>query len=95
MATDNNTIEYSLEAFLKDHIIVIPAMQRDYAQGRDNAEATTIRRLFISSILDAVLSNNELSLDFTYGDSFNNDLLRYYPVDGQQRLTTLFLLHIY
>ena len=95
MATDNNTIEYSLEAFLKDHIIVIPAMQRDYAQGRDNAEATTIRRLFISSILDAVLSNNELSLDFTYGDSFNNDLLRYYPVDGQQRLTTLFLVYAY
>lgn len=86
---------YSLSTFLKDHIIVIPAMQRDYAQGRDNAEAANIRKLFIASILDAVFENNELSLDFTYGDSKNNDARRYYPIDGQQRLTTLFLVYAY
>ena len=84
---------YSLITFLKDHIIVIPAMQRDYAQGRDNAEATNIRNLFISTILDAVFDGKDLSLDFTYGDSENNDARRYYPIDGQQRLTTLFLVY--
>ena len=86
---------YSLITFLKDHIIVIPAMQRDYAQGRDNAEATNIRNLFISTILDAVFDGKDLSLDFTYGDSKNNDARRYYPIDGQQRLTTLFLVYAY
>ena len=42
-------METNLEEFLADHIIVIPAMQRDYAQGRDNTEARNIRKLFISS----------------------------------------------
>lgn len=90
-----NRKSYSLKAFLTEHFIVIPALQRDYAQGRDNTEAANIRKLFISSILDAVFSNKELSLDFTYGDSLNKDPLRYYPVDGQQRLTTLFLVYAY
>lgn len=91
----NPTKKYSLKTFLKNHIIVIPAMQRDYAQGRDNAEAASIRKLFISSILDTVFENKELSLDFTYGDSQNNDDTRFYPIDGQQRLTTLFLVYAY
>lgn len=96
MGNDNQmTKKYSLETFLKDHVIVIPAMQRDYAQGRDNAEATNIRKLFVSSILDAVFNSNNLTLDFTYGDSLSNDEIRYYPVDGQQRLTTLFLVYAY
>lgn len=89
------TEKYSLENFLKDHVIIIPAMQRDYAQGRYNAEATNIRKLFISAILNAVFEEEDLSLDFTYGDSKNNDEVRYYPVDGQQRLTTLFLVYAY
>ena len=89
------TEKYSLENFLKDHVIIIPAMQRDYAQGRYNAEATNIRNLFISAILNAVFEEEDFSLDFTYGDSKNNDEVRYYPVDGQQRLTTLFLVYAY
>lgn len=92
---ENPAKKYSLNTFLKNHIIVIPAMQRDYAQGRDNAEAANIRTLFITSILDAVFENKELSLDFTYGDSQNNSDRRFYPIDGQQRLTTLFLVYAY
>ena len=88
-------METNLEEFLADHIIVIPAMQRDYAQGRDNTEARNIRKLFISSILDAIFGDTALTLDFTYGDSRNNDIRRYYPIDGQQRLTTLFLVYAY
>ena len=95
MSNGKSFEKYSLKTFLNDHIIVIPAMQRDYAQGRDNAEAANIRTLFITSILDAVFESKELSLDFTYGDSQNNSDRRFYPIDGQQRLTTLFLVYAY
>lgn len=67
--------------------IVIPKIQRDYAQGRKEEEE--IRRNFLNALYKG-LTNNGLTLDFIYGSQENNALL---PLDGQQRLTTLFLLH--
>ena len=91
----------NLRQFLNDNSIIIPSFQRDYAQGRDNDEAAKVRELFVTSIIDFLESDNNefLSLDFTYGykreiDSGNNRGC-YYPLDGQQRITTLFLIHIY
>lgn len=70
--------------------VVIPIIQRDYAQGRKKAES--IRNQFVSSLFDALLKGNGLHLDFVYGNVENGDFI---PLDGQQRLTTLFLLHWY
>lgn len=77
--------------------IKIPMIQRDYAQGRDDPKATRIRHDFIATLTAAVVPNamGELTptgLDFVYGDVRQGVL---FPLDGQQRLTALFLLHWY
>lgn len=88
---------YTLKELLNKYSIVIPQLQRDYAQGR--AEAKELRERFLSQILH-VLRREEgrLNLDFVYGYdkalSPNHHPI-FYPLDGQQRLTTLWLLHWY
>lgn len=78
--------------------IEIPMIQRDYAQGRDKPNVNEIRNDFLNDILfktEASLkdnSNPKLELDFVYGSIDNN---KFIPLDGQQRLTTLFLIHWY
>lgn len=72
--------------------IVIPLIQRDYAQGRLDLEASRVRERFLTSLYDAV-TGNSITLDFVYGDIDQNGVM--IPLDGQQRLTTLFLLHWY
>src|ERR1700722_5836317 len=72
--------------------IEIPIIQRDYAQGRDTVAVARIRARFLDVLHDAVTTGRPISLDFIYGD-VDRGTLR--PLDGQQRLTTLFLLHWY
>ena len=73
--------------------IQIPIIQRDFAQGRENEKTNKIRSLFLKSIIEAVESEKgSLELDFVYGN-VEKDVFQ--PLDGQQRLTTLFLLHWY
>lgn len=72
--------------------VEIPLIQRDYAQGRPGEQVTSIRSLFLEAIHDAVTTGDPLSLDFVFGDEQEGTLR---PLDGQQRLTTLFLLHWY
>lgn len=71
--------------------IIIPRIQRAYAQGRSDAHAVKTRERFLSAI-HAGLVYNGLTLDFIYGNVQNGLLI---PLDGQQRLTTLWLLHWY
>ena len=73
--------------------IRIPLIQRDYAQGREGDAVERIRGAFLDVLRDAVAGGGEpISLDFVYGDVTDCVLE---PLDGQQRLTTLFLLHVY
>lgn len=84
--------EYSETPQLKS--IEIPAIQRDYAQGRDLADVNRIRERFLDALYDALVGNSQpIILDFVYGDI--NSKGKLIPLDGQQRLTTLFLLHWY
>lgn len=83
--TDENNIEKKIP-------IVIPMIQRDYAQGRSSA--SDIRKSFVKAIYEALASDRELNVDFVYGsyeDIEGN--IAFIPLDGQQRLTTLFLLY--
>ncbi|WP_454804244.1 DUF262 domain-containing protein [Mucilaginibacter phyllosphaerae] len=74
--------------------IQVPMIQRDYAQGRP--EEKEIRRRLLKAIFDALCNGEELELDFVYGSIPTiDDGLYFIPLDGQQRLTTLFLLHWY
>lgn len=73
------------------YAVVIPMLQRDYAYGRmDESEK---RDSFLSNLRSYFLNSDPHELDFIYGsvDSDNNLKL----LDGQQRITTLFLLHWY
>ncbi len=72
--------------------IEVPLIQRDYAQGRSDEKATRIRADFLSTLHGAVAGGEPISLDFVYGDIESGT---FRPLDGQQRLTTLFLLHWY
>lgn len=78
--------------------IQVPMIQRDYAQGRP-AE-TEVRDGFLRTLKDALDKPADdaslpLNLDFIYGSVEGEEHTRFLPLDGQQRLTTLFLLHWY
>lgn len=75
---------------LKENTIEIPIIQRDYAQGRQ--ENTSIRNNILDSFYKALTNEQSLELDFIYASESNKVIQ---PLDGQQRLTTLFLLHWY
>ena len=79
--------------FIKGNGVVIPLIQRDYAQGREGK--AELRKRFLENVKDALLkktSADPLILDFVYGVDDNKNII---PLDGQQRLTTLWLLHWY
>lgn len=119
--------------------IEIPAIQRDYAQGRQEGKIPVIRKKFISKLIDSLMENKPIRLDFVYGKIYGqktqeelrknkkaveellNSIKNYadsidlvvsdiklnnksnesgetvylIPLDGQQRLTALFLIHWY
>lgn len=86
-----NNDKVSFWKLLNDKKIVIPIIQRDYAQGREGKEF--LRERFLGQLFDALKDDAKpLVLDFVYG-SVEGDT--FYPLDGQQRLTTLWLLHWY
>lgn len=72
--------------------IKIPLIQRDYAQGRPGKKVKNIRDKFVKDLYNSIINKKRLNLDFVYGAS---DGKRFIPLDGQQRLTTLFLIHLY
>lgn len=72
--------------------VLIPHIQRDYAQGRPQKSAQELRERFLEALHRAVTSEEGLHLDFVCGLRSAGGFI---PLDGQQRLTTLFLLHWY
>jgi len=89
-----NSTEWTFWRFLEENEIEIPIIQRDYAQGRAGKEE--LRKSFLrdlkNTLGDALGTNKRMKLDFVYGTNENGVLI---PLDGQQRLTTLWLLHWY
>lgn len=86
--------------------IEIPIIQRNYVQGNDK----TIRRYFVKYLVKALTQQSPVELDFVYGAERQDTQLTdncapnncapqvgnvLIPLDGQQRLTTLWLLHGY
>jgi len=74
----------------KGYSIEIPIIQRDYAHGRESA--AQVRRDFLETLYDCLEEDEHIDLDFVYGSIIGQ---KFVPLDGQQRLTTLFLLHWY
>lgn len=74
--------------------IEIPIIQRDYAQGRKERNIKIKRELFLDEIFSVICDSeeNDLKLYYIYGKI---DGTTFIPIDGQQRLTTLYLLAYY
>ena len=86
------------QLFERHQLVVVPIIQRDYAQGR--TLENEVRRDFLDALFTALtLPENHpslpLNLDFIYGSEAKQSQVEFQPLDGQQRLTTLFLLHWY
>lgn len=79
------------EFFASYSEIRIPRIQRAYAQGRKNE--FFIRDSILGDIFMALVENDTLELNYVYGTK--NSSNSFELLDGQQRLTTLFLLHWY
>ena len=86
---------YSFRDLLTEYqLISIPKIQRDYAQGRLTGKAPDVRENFLNDIF----SGKVTSLDFIFGTAQeipSDNQKKFIPLDGQQRLTTLFLLYLY
>lgn len=74
--------------------IIVPRIQRSYVQGRDDNKGLEIRANFVPVLVSAAFGGKELALDFIYGIARDDGagMRCLLPLDGQQRLTTLFLL---
>ena len=86
----------NLEGLLGEFSIEIPALQRDYAQGRWAQKE--IGKGFVNALIEALDGGDKakgLHLDFIYGYVEGQDSKKLILIDGQQRLTTLWLLHLY
>ena len=109
MAMSNKQYEkHTFKSFLSIYYVTIPMVQRDYAQGRTSVDVTRVRDRFLSAIKNYLIQPKDncevMKMDFVYGETENvwskteaNKLEKIIvtPLDGQQRLTTLFLLHWY
>ena len=78
-----------LELLRKYDKVKIPIIQRDYVQGLE--ENRHIAKKFLEDIKDS-LNESGVHLDFLYGSEDSGKLIL---IDGQQRITTLFLLYWY
>ena len=109
MVTENKESKpFSFKSFLEQYHVVIPMVQRDYAQGRTTDDVTRVRNRFLDAIKSYLVKseddNDVMKMDFIYGETEQvwstttaNKLEKIIvtPLDGQQRLTTLYLLHWY
>lgn len=83
---------------MDEQMIVIPKVQRDYVYGRIDGKAPKILDVILNSMLSTLRHNRQEIYDFIYGGAYEKNGQTHagmIPLDGQQRLTTLFLLHFY
>lgn len=83
----------SVTEFFNTYSVEIPRIQRDYTYGSKTEKTEQVLNKILSDIHTALTENKELVFDFIYGCTANNNSFQ--PLDGQQRLTTLFLLYFY
>lgn len=73
--------------------IVIPSLQRDYVQGNRRDKISP----FIDYLLEGLEGKDGIDLNYMYGTILKDDdgTTSFVPIDGQQRMTTLWLLRLY
>ncbi|MBD5281133.1 MAG: DUF262 domain-containing protein [Bacteroides sp.] len=93
---NNPTSLKTLADFLgqKKISVVVPKIQRAYAQGRKSEE--NIRIQFCDELFSSLENETKIELSFVYGSKVvesNSETIRFELLDGQQRITTLVLLY--
>lgn len=86
-------MKFTIKELLEKYQVIVPQLQRDYAQGR--ASELDLRKSFVVKIKKALQNDTKsLNLDFVYGytEKSSTDNIAFVPLDGQQRLTTLWLM---
>lgn len=83
----NNAV--SFVKFMNEYVVIVPKIQRQYVQGRTDENGEKCLNGFASTLVNCVAGQDTLSLDFVYGIAVGKT---FFPLDGQQRLTTLLLL---
>lgn len=80
--------------------ILIPSIQRDYTYGAQTEDTNKVLDNLLNNIRKTLFEKQaddkpypEMILNFVYG--YSQEKINFVPLDGQQRLTTLFLLHYY
>ena len=73
MATEKQEYEkHSFKSFLEKYHVVIPMVQRDYAQGRTTDDVNRVRSRFLETIKSYLLKseddNEVMKMDFIYGE---------------------------
>ena len=85
--------KYNFWILLKKFNIIIPIIQRDYVQGMEDDNINQIRENLLEDIKNSIHNNEPMEFDFIYGSTDEDNNLSL--LDGQQRMTTLFLLYWY
>ncbi|MFV0172205.1 MULTISPECIES: DUF262 domain-containing protein [unclassified Empedobacter] len=130
----------SFHDIISEHVVEVPIIQREYAQGRKTEKVKSIRKRFVRDLVKSIIDNREIHLGFVYGkidgkenlrrkvlnreavnsileavkfyannlelkinanieevttDNSSQTILKFIPLDGQQRLTTLYILYWY
>ncbi len=103
----NKGKRHNFMQLIESKSILIPQIQRDYVQYRSSGKVEKSRENFTKELSSVLTGETQfINLNFIYGysdivfkDATSNTPLQRYdafvPIDGQQRLTTLFLLHLY
>ncbi len=90
-----NRFEYPVNfcSFMDTYDVIIPKIQRLYVQGRLDKRGEKCLLGFANALVNSVTTSSPLLLDFVYGIDITGSYRPiFYPLDGQQRLTTLLLL---
>lgn len=90
MMTNLENKEFTFWNLISKYIIEIPAIQRDYVQDRLYSDLKKEECDIVGDVASSLTNNIKINLHFVYGKVDNQELI---PLDGQQRLTTLFLTH--
>lgn len=89
-------IDLNKNAKVKVNQIVIPKIQRPYAQGRQDGVCTYVRNTLLEEMFANFNTDEVFDFNFIYGivrPSNNTYIMEL--LDGQQRMTTLFLVYWY
>ena len=90
--------QYSFWELINESSILIPQIQRDYVQYRSGKVKENLEK-FIESLANSLIVKKPINLNFVYGTKeiihTSEQKIAFLPIDGQQRLTTLYLLHLY